>query len=271
MKLSQVTVYTDEGERSRILLDRLSLDIHSGEWLSIVGRNGSGKSTLAKVLSGILQPTTGSIERSLMNCEPIPYVMQEAHPFLGQTPWEELIFLLETRGEPAADIPLTAERILRQTGLLSQMHRPIKELSGGRRQLVAIACCLACRAPLMIFDEAASMLDSKSKALVLGLARQLHQNGHTIIWLTHQLDEVTEGSRVIVMDQGRIRYEGTTREFFYGTAHLPMMSATPCEQAGFEPPYPIRIALHLHRNQSKTIGYPLTVSQLTEALQHDAR
>ncbi len=271
MKLQNVTCYSDAHTNARPLLNRLNLSIEDSEWLSIVGRNGSGKYTLAKLLSGIIAPAEGMITSGHSDGGPIPYVMQEDYPFIGETAWEELIFALESRGEPAYRIADTAHSILQQTGLTHLMHQPLKELSGGQRQLVAAACCLACRAPMLIFDEAVSMLDSASQELVLRLARQLHQSGTTIVWLTHQLSEVADGDRVAVMEDGRIAYEGTTADFFYGASPRQANIATPCEQAGFEPPYPVRIALHLLRSGTDLKQYPLTASQLSEVLNHHER
>jgi energy-coupling factor transport system ATP-binding protein len=264
--LKHIRVIANELKTSKPLLEDINLEIRMGEWLSVIGRNGSGKSTLAKIISGLLIPTAGSIDYDAHIGLPIPYVMQHEDPFVGETAWEDIVFLLETRGESPACISSIAASVLHDVGLSEHMHTPLSELSGGQRQLVALAGCLAADAPLLLFDEASSMLDNESRQLILALVKALHQSGKTVIWFTHRISEVTEGDRVIVLEHGAIQFDGSTETFFYGEGATSNTTPSPCEQFGFEPPYSIQIARALLSSGVSISPYPLNASQLAEVI-----
>jgi energy-coupling factor transport system ATP-binding protein len=252
-----VYVYASGSEEHVALLKGINLRISQGEWVSIVGRNGSGKSTLAQVLSGILPVNEGMVERGFAGIDPIPYVMQQDDQLFGDTPWEDIVFLLEVRGTDPAKIAGAASAALVQVGLSAEMHRPVSELSGGQRQLAATAGCLAVNAPLMLFDEAVSMLDSTSRRLVMDAAKDLHNKGATIIWMTHHMQQLSAGQRVIALDEGQLVFDGSPAEFFFGTM---------CETLGFELPFPVQIAKELMKTGIKLSSLPITAAALTEAV-----
>lgn len=263
LELRQVRVYA-EG-RVAPLLDQINLTIAPGEWVSIVGPNGSGKSTLAKIITGVCTPHSGEILRGFADDEPIPYVMQSDEGHFGETPWDDVVFVLEARGADPAHIPVTASSVLEQVGLAKVMHQPISSLSGGQRQKVAIAGCLAVDAPLLLFDEATAMLDAMSRRQVLELVKQLHRAGATIVWLTHLMEEVAEGDRVVVLHEGTMAFNGDAVTFFYGedgTGH----GRTPCEKAGYAAPYAIQVA-QVYLREGGALSYlPMNAEQLSKAV-----
>ena len=115
---------------------------------------------------------------------------------------------------PAGDIIGHAEQALRRLNLSSVMHEPVETLSGGQKQLLAAAGALAVQSPLLLFDEATSMLDSTSAMLLLEQARSLHRDGHSIVWVTQKVEELAAGDRVIALRDGKISWEGETEAFF---------------------------------------------------------
>lgn len=260
-ELRKVTVRT--GHRQAPVLDRIDLDIRAGEWLTIAGANGSGKSTLAGVIAGLIDPDEGMLHPGFAGEAPIPYVMQQDGPFFGDTPLEEVHFVLDARGEPAETIPPAAATILRETGLHALRHRPIHALSGGQRQLVAVAACLAAGAPLLLFDEATAKLDDRSRRLVLETAARLHRQGSTVVWCTHRLEETMGNGRVIVLEDGKKTVDEPTVHFFYKEA---ADGRTPCETAGFNPPLAVRTARLLMRQGWKPASLPLDGPGLLHAL-----
>jgi energy-coupling factor transport system ATP-binding protein len=270
MVLSNVTIYRNSADSSVSALTEVNLRIQAGEWVSIVGPNGSGKSTLAQLLTGVMMTHSGSLERGFAGKQAIPYVMQQDQ-FFGETPWEDLVFLLEVRGAEPDRIEEITQNALNGVGLGRLMHQPFAELSGGQKQLAAIAGCLAAEAPLILFDEATSMLDSSSRRLVLEAARTLNRMGTTVIWMTHHMEEAAEHERTVALQSGCVVFDGRTVDFFYGEQddhdEASKTRATPCEQLGFIPPYPVQVARELIQLQLKLPSLPLTAEQLVEAVQ----
>lgn len=251
------------GHRPAPLLDCIDIVIRPGDWITIAGANGSGKTTLAGVIAGLIEPDEGTLHRGFAGDAPIPYVMQQDGPFFGDTPLEEVYFVLETRGEPADAIPLRAEAILRQTYLHDLRHRPLHTLSGGQRQLVAVAACLAAGAPLLLFDEATAMLDHRSRRLVLDTAARLHEQGTTVLWCSHRLEETMRGGRVIVLKDGRKSHDEPTLDFFYRQG---ADGRSPCEAAGFAAPLAVRTTRTLMQQGWKPARLPLNSTDLVRAL-----
>jgi energy-coupling factor transport system ATP-binding protein len=271
LRLTNVAVKAPN-DSSVLLLKDICLRISQGEWISIVGKNGSGKSTLAQLLTGVLTASNGLIQRGFCGKEPIPYVMQQEVQWFGETPWEDMVFLLESRGENATLIPEIISAALRNVGIESLRDRPFAELSGGQKQLAAIAGCLAAKTPILVFDEATSMLDSTSRLQVLEAAKSINQQGTAVIWLTHHIEDLSYGDRVIALDGGRIHYDDSTAAFFYRSSafcsDIAISSKTPCEELGFTLPYPIQLAHELRLQGIQLHTQPLTTEQLVEAVNY---
>lgn len=274
--ISNVTVYRNQSGHTLPVLNHIDLRIAVGEWVNIVGPNGSGKSTLAQLIAGIQSTHSGTLERGFLP-DVVPYVMQQ-HYCIGDTPWEDIIFQLEMRGEEPRQIPGIAHQALLAVGLDNLMHRPFAELSGGQKQLAAIAGCIAAKAPLLLLDEATSMLDSTSRKDVLKTVQAIHRQGVSVIWLTHHMEELAAGTRVVGLMDGKILFDGPTASFFYGhedsydlllqpeLSPVTSTGLTPCEQLGFEPPYPVQVALELIRQGIHLDRLPLTAEQLVEVV-----
>ncbi|MCZ8518521.1 MULTISPECIES: ATP-binding cassette domain-containing protein [Paenibacillus] len=268
LRLENLTYTLPTADGSRTLLQDISLSVRRGEWLAIAGTNGSGKSTLIRAMAGLHKPTSGSVRLLVPeSAEPlagstIPLVFQnpDTH-LLGETVHEEVRFGLQYLGLSMEEMDSRAEEALRDTGLLHLAHRRVHSLSGGQKQLLAAAGCLALRPPLLLFDEATSMLDPLSRRELLETARRKHREGASVVWVTQLLDELACADRVAAMDGGRLTFCGTPTDFFYNKSEG---DVTPCEQLGFKPPYAVGVAQELERKGHVLKQRPLTVEDLAE-------
>jgi energy-coupling factor transport system ATP-binding protein len=246
VQLQGVSVAFQTPHGIRTVLHELDLDVHKGEWITIVGKNGSGKSTLAQVIMGLLPVSKGTV-RKPQHPGSIQMVFQNPETqIIGETIYEDLCFGMENLAFPPSVMKEKAETVLRQVGLFLPLEHPTAELSGGQKQLLGIASCLAVDAEVLVFDEATSMLDPGHRAQVLAVVRRLHQEGQTIIWITQWMEEVVYADRVIALDTGSCVFEGSPRQFFYGdNCRFNQVGTTPCQQLQFQPPYVVQVALCL--------------------------
>ncbi|WP_221469338.1 energy-coupling factor ABC transporter ATP-binding protein [Cohnella nanjingensis] len=251
LRFTNLSVYAQAPENQAVpRLAEVTIALAPGEWLNVVGTNGSGKSTLAQLLAGLVQEgAAGGYERGFAGDRPAPYVMQQPDAQLfGGTPREELVFALEWRAMPSARIMPAAEEMLRAVGLFAVADEPWERLSGGQRQLAAVAAATAGEAPLLVLDEATSMLDEAARGRVREAAERLHAAGTAIVWVTQRLDELAPQARVIAMQEGRIAFDGTGRQFLYGTDEArPSRADSACERVGLRLPYLAALAFELHR------------------------
>ncbi|TVX97582.1 ATP-binding cassette domain-containing protein [Cohnella terricola] len=264
MLLDRVTVYgnSESGEHAARLKET-SLSVAPGEWLTVVGVNGSGKSTLARLLAGLVpEAMEGIVRRGFAGEGACPIVLQQPKAQLfGETPREEMGFALEWRGIPASEMKSTAEEALHRVGLAPLADEPWERLSGGQQQLAAIAAATACAAPLLVLDEATSMLDEEHRDIVLRAVREIHGKGTSVVWVTQRLDEVGPEDRVVAIGEGWVIYDGGGREFMYGSAALPV---SPCLRAGLRLPYLTELALELRRMGKLSDPLPMTEREWLE-------
>lgn len=235
------------------VLQDVSLQVYPGEYLAIIGHNGSGKSTLSKHLNGILTPHSGDVwvagintreKRRLRDIRSrVGMVFQ--HPdnqIVATIVEDDVAFGLENIGVPAAEMKERVEYALDAVGMTAFRYRPPHHLSGGQKQRIAIAGILAMRPDCIVLDEATSMLDSYGRQEILSVIRKLHQEGMTIVTVTHHMSEVAEADRVLVMEQGKIVLAGTPREVFAQQARL--------QQLHLEVPQASQIAALVHEEFS---------------------
>lgn len=206
-------------------LENINLAIKKGEFVGIIGKNGSGKSTLALHLNGILRPHTGRVvirgmdTRDSENLQSIRksvgIVFQNPETQLvGRTVEEDLAFGPENLCFPSEEIRKDVDAILAETGLEKYKYHSPKTLSGGQRQCVALAGVLAMRPECLVFDEVTSMLDPDSSKAVLERIKKLHEKGKTIVYITHNLEELYAADRIIVIEKGKIILEGEPESVF---------------------------------------------------------
>ncbi|MFC5650321.1 energy-coupling factor ABC transporter ATP-binding protein [Paenibacillus solisilvae] len=265
----------EENESSPARLKDIDLNLSPGEWVTVVGVNGSGKTTLARILAGLtVEGATGFINRGFAGSRPAPYVMQQPDAQLfGETPREEIIFALEWLQYPAESITDKADSVLEMTGLMPVADFPWERLSGGQRQLAAIAAATAGEVPLLVFDEATSMLDDESRLRVHGMASELQKRGTAVVWVTQRLDELERSSRIVALTDGKIVFDGRSEHFLYGDlpsgnlADLP--KETPCEECGLRLPYLASLAIEMYRNGQLQPPFPVSMAEWRKALDLD--
>ncbi|WP_067729269.1 energy-coupling factor ABC transporter ATP-binding protein [Oceanobacillus damuensis] len=214
--------YGDEGPW---VLKNCSFEIYENEWVAIIGHNGSGKSTIAKLLNGLLFPQEGEIiidgkqvnEESIWNIrKEVGMVFQNPdNQFVGATVQDDVAFGMENRGVPREEmnkrISETLKAVRMQDYRLTEPHR----LSGGQKQRVAIASVLAISPKVLILDEATAMLDPSGRKEIMETVGSIQdQRGLSLITITHDLQEVVQADRVIVMNNGELWKESTPREIF---------------------------------------------------------
>ena len=207
-------------------VDHVSLDVNRGEFVAVLGRNGSGKSTFAKLLNALLIPTEGSVvvDGRQATCEEDCFPVREVCGMVFQNPDNQIVativeedcaFGLENMGVDPVEIRRRVDETLAEVGMEKFAEASPSMLSGGQKQRVAVAGVLAMRPKVIVFDESTAMLDPVGRHDVFTLAQKLNRNeGITIVWITHFMDEAVRADRVVVMDAGRISMQGTPREVF---------------------------------------------------------
>lgn len=264
IQLERVTVDYLGGVSERPALDQISLELAKGSWTAVIGNNGSGKSTLTKVMAGLSPISEGRL--IVAQGHSVHMVLQNPETqILGETIDEEMhLSMRDTQDRTLAERESNMLRLLNEVGLSLPPDAPVKSLSGGQKQLLNMACCLAAGADVILFDEATSMLDPNSREAVLEATAKLQRSGHTIVWVTHRMEELCFVQRVLLLDQGRIAFDGTCEQFFYGKGLSDEPS--PCERFGFEPPYAVQVARALHRLGHELPVRPLFPQQLSQAV-----
>ncbi|HEX3046557.1 MAG TPA: ATP-binding cassette domain-containing protein [Bacillota bacterium] len=222
-------VQTYGGQNCR--LDGINLEIRKGEFIAIVGQNGAGKTTLVKHLNGLLRPDSGSIyvNGSDISClttaqlsQKVGYVFQNPdHQIFMDRVDKEIAFGPNNLGLSSEEVSARVTKAIDQVGLTDFRSESPLSLSKGQRQRVAFASILAMEPEFLILDEPTTGQDAREAAEIMELVVGLNQKGHTIIFITHDMQLVAKyAKRVILMKQGRILADGTPREVLTKTTLL---------------------------------------------------
>jgi sulfate transport system ATP-binding protein len=208
-------------------LDRVNLEVRSGELLALLGPSGSGKTTLLRIIAGLDWPDEGQVlfdgEDALKRSageRHVGFVFQHYALFRHMTVFENIAFGL--RVKPRHERPSEEEIRARVQKLLSLVQlgwladRHPNQLSGGQRQRIALARALAIEPRLLLLDEPFGALDAKVRKELRRWLRELHSEMHvTSIFVTHDQEEAMEvADRVVVMDRGRIEQSGTPQQVY---------------------------------------------------------
>ncbi len=223
-------VYFSYKAQSPVIHD-VSLTVNSGEFLAIVGRNGSGKTTLTRLMMTLKKPTQGDIffqGNSLKNTTPakmahhIGYVFQNPdRQIFHDTVMEEVAYGPKQIGCTSEQIQTYVKEALDVTGLSQLAASYPLTLSRGQKQRLAIASALAMRPKILILDEPTSGQDARERAQLLQLLLKLHQQGTTILLVTHDMEFLSAcAQRAIVMAKGHKVFDGTVEELFHDTRQL---------------------------------------------------
>ena len=208
-----------EGDRTRVVLRKLDLDVRPGEWVALVGRSGCGKSTLLNLISGIDKPDHGDIqvngsnithmterERTLFRRRNIGFVYQFFNLIPTLTVEENLLLPIELNQLDRA----RARELLVAVGLEDRGAAFPDRLSGGEQQRVAIARALAHDPLLLLADEPTGNLDGATGEQMLRLMKSLARTAHrALLMVTHSYDVARQADRVLILENGRIVNKGT--------------------------------------------------------------
>ena len=199
-------------------LDRVSFSIPRGGIVGLLGPNGAGKTTTMRIMTGYLSPTAGTVEIAGERFTPdavelkrrIGYLPESAPVYGDMLAWDYLAYEARLHGlDPDVRVP----EVIREVGLGSHAHKPIRELSKGYRQRVGLAHTLLHDPELLVLDEPTSGLDPNQIIEVRSLIRRIAET-KTVILSTHIMQEVEAlCSRVIVIHRGTIRYDGSIDSF----------------------------------------------------------
>lgn len=227
-KLIEVSNLTFVYPDGTLALEGINVDIYENEFIAFIGQNGSGKTTLAKCLNGILRPTEGHVKIADIDTRTkgtvkkivtrVGYVFQNPdHQLFNNTVAKEIAYGPRNIGLSRQEIEERVAEAARVAGVPDDVfdEHPFF-LSKGLRQRVAIASILAMRPQTIIVDEPTTGQDLKRSLEVMNFLRELWQNeGHTIIIITHEMSIVARyAQRVVVLGQGKVLLDGTTREVF---------------------------------------------------------
>jgi putative spermidine/putrescine transport system ATP-binding protein len=200
-----------------------NLEVHGGEFISLLGPSGCGKTTALNCIAGLLEPDGGEIEldgRSMIRTPPekrnFGMVFQNYALFPHLTVGKNVSFGLEMQRVPKAETRERVERVLNLVRLLEHRDKYPAQLSGGQQQRIAIARAIVTEPQLMLMDEPLSNLDAKLRQEMRTEIRRIHQDlGLTTIYVTHDQEEALSLSdRVVLMEHGVIRQVGTPREVY---------------------------------------------------------
>ncbi len=213
-------------------LNGVSLNIKKGEFTAILGHNGSGKSTLAKLINSLLLPTEGKIYVNEMDTSDDSKLwdIRQTAGMVFQNPDNQLVATIveediafgpENQGVEPSEIRKRVDDALNVVGMYEYRKRPPHLLSGGQKQRIAIAGVLALNSECIILDEPTAMLDPSGRKEVIDTVKKLNkEQGKTILLITHYMDEAVQADRVIVMNEGTVKIDGTPKEVFKNVEKL---------------------------------------------------
>lgn len=259
-----------EGETPKNVLDGLSLTVECGKFVSLIGSNGSGKSTLSRLIDGLLQPTSGTVEvfgesvsdksRLFEIRKRVGTVFQNPdNQQVASIVEDDVAFGPENIGMPREKTKERIDFVLKATDMEEYRYTEVSRLSGGQKQRVAIAGALAIDPEILILDEATSMLDPKGRKEVTSVVKELNRaDGLTVINITHYMDEAVDSDEIVVLHDGKISLRGAPEEIF--------AQKTALAEAGLEVPRAAAVAEKLRAIGVRLDGQILTKEKLAEKL-----
>ncbi len=208
------------------ILKGVDLTIKKGEFIALLGRNGSGKTTFSKQLNAILRPSEGTVTVDKMGTRDAEklYEIRQHVGMVFQNPdnqmvaanvEEEVAFGPENLGMESDTIVARVKQALEQVRMWKRRKTAPNHLSGGQKQRIAIAGILAMHPDYIVLDEPTAMLDPKGRKEVMEALQRLNQEQEmTVILITHDMEEAALASRVILLADGQVRFDGTPEKFF---------------------------------------------------------
>ena len=220
IKTNQLKRSFSLGSETVEALKGIDLEVSKGEFISIMGPSGSGKTTLMNIIGCLDTQTSGEY---LLNNQPvnnfnddelarirnkeIGFVFQSFHLLAKNSALNNVLLPMKYAGADLEEAELRARHVLDQVGLSDRINHGPSELSGGQQQRVAIARALVNKPSMIIADEPTGNLDSKTGDYVMGLFKELNEEGQTIILITHEEDIANQSKRIINIKDGLIELD----------------------------------------------------------------
>ena len=217
------------------ILKGVDLTIKKGEFIALLGRNGSGKTTFSKQLNAILRPSEGTVtvdEMGTRDAEKLYDIRQHVgmvfqnpdNQMVAANVEEEVAFGPENLGMESDTIVARVKQALEQVRMWKRRKTAPNHLAGGQKQRIAIAGILAMHPDYIVLDEPTAMLDPKGRKEVMEALQRLNQEQEmTVILITHDMEEAELASRVILLADGQMRFDGRPEKFFGADALLAEM------------------------------------------------
>lgn len=208
------------------VLENFNFSIEEGSFVAVLGHNGSGKSTVAKLTNGILFADEGTVtvDSILARDDDTIYDIRKTVGMVFQNPdnqivssivEEDVAFGVENIGIPSDECRKRVDEALKTVGMYDYRLRTPSKLSGGQKQRVAVAGIIAMKPKCIVLDEPTAMLDPSGRKEVIDTVMKLNrEEGITIVLITHYMDEAVKADRVVVMDDGKIKLDGTPEQVF---------------------------------------------------------
>jgi len=203
-----------------IVLKEINLDIQPNEFVAITGPSGSGKSTMMNIVGALDRPSWGSISLkgkdisemsestlAFLRGKTIGFIFQQFNLIRNLTAMENVMLPMEMIGTPEKSAKERAYKLLDMFGLADRLHHRPTQLSGGQQQRVAIARALANDPEVILADEPTGNLDSQTGKFVMDFLGKMHNEGKTVILITHDLNLVTYAKKIVYIKDGRIEKE----------------------------------------------------------------
>ena len=257
-------------EQPNFAVDGVSMEVHRGEFVAVLGANGCGKSTLAKHFNAILLPESGTVlvEDMDTRTDEKLYDIRQKVGMVFQNPdnqivanvvEEDVAFAPENLGVSSREIRQRVDDALAAVGMTEFTRHAPHLLSGGQKQRVAIAGVIAMEPECIVLDEATAMLDPSGRREVLDTVHRLNrERGITVVHITHHMSEAEDADRVIVMNDGVVAMDGAPREIFSRVEEL--------QALGLAAPDTVELLRRLNRHGMDLPLTAITVDECARAI-----
>ncbi|HIU96132.1 MAG: energy-coupling factor transporter ATPase [Anaerovoracaceae bacterium] len=227
-------VKSEDGTAVRAI-DSVSFSVERGSFTAVIGQNGSGKSTLAKNINALLVPTSGRVMVDGLDTSVPEHVwdVRSRVAMVFQNPDNQIVssiveddvaFGPENLGIEPVEIRKRVDEALTGVEMYDFRKKAPHMLSGGQKQRIAIAGAVAMEPECIVFDEPTAMLDPRGRDEVMSVIKRLNGKGITVLLITHFMEEAAQADKIIVMDRGVKKMEGTPEEIFLRADELKALS-----------------------------------------------
>lgn len=253
-----------------LALKNINLTINKGELVAVLGHNGSGKSTLAKLTNSILIPESGKVTVMGMDTsdEELKYEIRRKVGMVFQNPDNQIVATIveddvafgpENLGVPPEEIRRRVDASLKAVEMYEKRLAEPHNLSGGQKQRVAIAGILAMQTDGIVFDEPTAMLDPRGRQAVMDTIMKINkEQGKTVVFITHFMDEAVMADRVIVVNNGEIMTDGKPEDVFSDVKGL--------KEVGLDVPQARELQFRLKENGIDMAGNVLFEDDCVQAI-----